>query len=172
MRLAAWILLGLVTAVLFIACANVTSLFTARGASRERELAVRSALGASRVRLARQALTESFTLSVAGGVAGCLFAVFLLRLFVAMAPEGMPFLSKARIDLRILSFALATSLAWRRLLWSSRGHPQGPRRSADWARTNVNTTSRIAALARHRTDCSELDPSLGRSASGAQFLEP
>jgi putative ABC transport system permease protein len=110
-RLAAWILLGLVTAVLFIACANVTSLFTARGASRERELAVRSALGASRVRLARQALTESFTLSVAGGVAGCLFAVFLLRLFVAMAPEGIPFLSKARIDLRILSFGLATSFA-------------------------------------------------------------
>lgn len=109
-RLAAWILLGLVMAVLFIACANVTSLFTARGASRDRELAVRSALGASRMRLARQALTESLTLSVAGGIAGCLFAVFLLRLFVAMAPEGMPFLSKARIDLRILSFALATSL--------------------------------------------------------------
>jgi putative ABC transport system permease protein len=62
------------------------------------------------MRLARQALTESLTLSVAGGVAGCFFAVFLLRLFIAMAPEGMPFLSKARIDLRILSFALATSL--------------------------------------------------------------
>src|ERR1039458_4319211 len=109
-HLAAWILFGLVMAVLFIACANVTSLFTARGASRDRELAVRSALGASRIRLARQALTESLTLSVAGGVAGCLFAMFLLRLFVAMAPEGMPFLSKARIDLRILFFVLATSL--------------------------------------------------------------
>jgi len=109
-RLAAWVLLGLVMAVLLIACANVTSLLLARGASREKELAVRSALGASRMRLARQALTESFTLSVAGGVAGCLFAGLLLRLFIAMAPDGMPFLSKARIDPRILAFALATSL--------------------------------------------------------------
>ena len=109
-RPAAWVLLGLVLAVLFIACANVTSLFTARGASREREIAVRSALGAGRMRLGRQALTESLTLSIAGGVAGCLFAFFLLRLFIIMAPEGMPFLSKARIDLRILSFALAISL--------------------------------------------------------------
>lgn len=108
--LAAWILLGLVMAVLLIACANVISLLLARGASRERELAVRSALGASRMRLARQALTESFALSVAGGVAGCLFAMLLLRLFVAMAPDGMLFLSKARIDLRILFFVLATSL--------------------------------------------------------------
>jgi predicted permease len=109
-RLAAWILLGLVMAVLLIACANVTSLLLARAASRERELAVRMALGASRMRLVRQALTESFTLSVAGGVAGCLFAMLLLRLFIAMAPDGMPFMSKARIDLRILAFALATSL--------------------------------------------------------------
>jgi predicted permease len=109
-RLAAWVLLGLVMAVLLIACANVTSLLLARGASREKELAVRSALGASRMRLARQALTESCTLSVAGGVAGCLFAMLLLRLFIAMAPDGMPFLSKARIDPRILAFALATSV--------------------------------------------------------------
>lgn len=109
-RQAAWVLLGLVMAVLLIACANVTSLLLARGAGRERELAVRSALGAGRMRLARQALTESLILSFAGGVAGCLFAVLLLRLFVLLAPDGMPFLSKARIDPRILAFALATSL--------------------------------------------------------------
>ncbi len=110
-RLAAWVMLGLVTAVLLIACANVTSLLMARGASRERELAVRSALGASRMRLVRQALTESLTLSVTGGIAGCLFAVLLLRIFIVMAPDGMPFLSKARIDLRILGFAFTTSVA-------------------------------------------------------------
>lgn len=108
--LAAWILLGLVLAVLLIACANVTSLLLARGASREKELAVRSALGANRIRLLRQALTDSLTLSVAGGAAGCVFALLLLRLFIAMAPDGMPFLGKARIDLRILIFALATSV--------------------------------------------------------------
>jgi predicted permease len=109
-RLAAWILLGLVMAVLLISCANVASLLLARGASRERESAVRLALGASRMRLARQALTESFTLSAAGGVAGCLLAMLLLRVFIAMAPDGMPFLNKARIDPRILAFAFATSL--------------------------------------------------------------
>jgi len=62
------------------------------------------------MRLIRQALTESFTLTVAGGAAGVLFALLLLRIFVVLAPDGMPFLSKARIDLRILAFALATSL--------------------------------------------------------------
>jgi predicted permease len=108
--LAAWILLGLVLTVLLIACANVTSLLLARGASREKELAVRSALGAGRMRLVRQALTEALTLSVAGGAAGCLFALLLLRLFIELAPDGMPFLSKARIDLRILLFSAATSL--------------------------------------------------------------
>jgi predicted permease len=110
-RRAAWVLLGLVMAVLLIACANVASLMTARRASREREIAVRSALGAGRMRLLRQAMTESLVLSVAGGAAGALFAVGLLRLFVAMAPEGMPFLSAARIDVRILGFAMLVSVA-------------------------------------------------------------
>ncbi|WP_058187530.1 ABC transporter permease [Terracidiphilus gabretensis] len=108
---AAWMLLGLVAAVLLIACANVASLLMARGASREKEQAVRAALGASRLRLTRQALTESFILSLAGGIAGCLFAAVLMRLFVSLAPEGLPSLSEARIDLRIFGFTLAVSLA-------------------------------------------------------------
>lgn len=108
-RLIAWVLLGLVMAVLLIACANVASLLMARGAGRERELAVRSALGASRGRLARQALTESLLLSLAGAVAGCVLAEVLLRLFVAVAPDGIPFLSKAQIDVRIVLFALIVS---------------------------------------------------------------
>ena len=109
-RLTAWILLGLVMAVLFIACANVTSLLLARGAARERELAVRSALGASKVRLVRQTLTESIVLSMAGGVAGYGFADFLLHTFIAIAPDGMPFLAKAQIDTRIVFFTLLTAL--------------------------------------------------------------
>jgi putative ABC transport system permease protein len=110
-RLAAWVLLGLVAGVLLICCANVSSLLIARGAGREKEIAIRSALGASRTRLIRQALTESFALSAAGGAAGVLFAMFLLRVFIVLAPDGMPFLNKARIDLRILISALAASLA-------------------------------------------------------------
>jgi putative ABC transport system permease protein len=109
-RLIAWVLFGVVMAVLLIACATVASLLMARGAGRERELAVRSALGASRIRLVRQALTESFVLSLASAAAGYAFAELLLHLFIAIAPEGIPFLGKAQIDTRIILFMLLISL--------------------------------------------------------------
>lgn len=107
---AARILLGAVFAVLLIACANVGSLFSARGAARARELAVRFALGASRGRLIRQTMTEALVLAGAGAVAGCLLAEALLRVFVSIAPSGIPFLAKAQIDLRIILFSLLASL--------------------------------------------------------------
>ena len=107
---AAWVLLGAVLAVLLIACANVASLFSARGAARERELAVRSALGASRGRLIRQTLTEAVMLAIAGAAAGCVLAEILLRVFIAIAPTGVPFLAAARLDLRIVLFTVVVSL--------------------------------------------------------------
>ena len=110
-RLASWILLGAVLAVLLIACANVANLLLARAAGRQRELAVRLALGASRGRLVRQTLTESLLLAATGGAAGCLLAAALLRIFVAIAPEGIPRLQQATVDLRVLLFTLAVSLA-------------------------------------------------------------
>jgi putative ABC transport system permease protein len=109
-RLAAWVLLGAVFAVLLIACANVASLLMARGAARGRELAVRSALGASRARLVRQALTEALLLSVAGAVAGCALAEGLLRFFVAIAPATIPYLAQTRLDLRIIGFTVLLSI--------------------------------------------------------------
>jgi putative ABC transport system permease protein len=109
-RLTAWVLLGAVLAVLLIACANVASLLLARGAMRQRELAVRSALGASRSRLARQALTESLLLSIAGAIAGCALAQGLLRLFIAIAPANIPYLNQIRLDLRIVSVTILISL--------------------------------------------------------------
>ena len=109
-RLVAWILFGTVIAVLLIACANVASLLLTRAAARERELAVRSALGATRSRLIRQTLTESILLSFFGAIAGCVLAVGLLRLFVAIAPSSLPFLAKAQIDLRIVSFTIALAI--------------------------------------------------------------
>ena len=109
-RLAAWIMLAAVIAVLLIVCANVASLLLARAAARERELAVRSALGASRARLIRQTLTESLLLSLGGAIAGLMLAFALLRAFVAIAPAGVPFLDRAGLDLRVAGFAVAVSL--------------------------------------------------------------
>jgi len=109
-RLASWILLGAVLAVLLIACANVANLLVARAAARQKELAVRVALGASRGRLVRQALAESLLLALGGGAAGCLLAALLLRLFLAAAPEGIPYLRHAALDPRVLSFTLAVAI--------------------------------------------------------------
>lgn len=106
----AWILLGFVLAVLLIACANVASLMMARGASRSQELAVRSALGASRSRLIRQALTEALLLSFAGAVVGLAVARVLLAIFVRLAPTGIPFLHEAHLDLRIAAFTMLLSI--------------------------------------------------------------
>ena len=108
--LVAWVLLGAVLAVLLIACANVASLFSARGAARQRELAVRSALGAGRARLIRQTLTEAILLAVAGAAAGCALAEILLRVFIAIAPTSVPFLAQARLDLRIVLFTVLVAL--------------------------------------------------------------
>jgi len=104
------VLLGAVLAVLLIACANVANLLLARAAARERDAAVRMALGAGRGRLIRQALTESALLAMAGGAAGCALAFALLRAFTAMAPEGIPRLKDASIDFRILLMTAGVSL--------------------------------------------------------------
>jgi putative ABC transport system permease protein len=110
-RLASWVLLASVLAVLLVACTNVANLLLARATGRQRELAVRTALGASKVRLARQALTESLLFGVSGGFLGCGFAYALLRIFVSIAPDGVPRLNEAALDGRVLLFTFAISLA-------------------------------------------------------------
>jgi len=109
-RLAAWIFLGSVLAVLLVACTNVANLLLARATARQRELAVRTALGATRGRLIRQSLTESLLLGLLGGAAGCWVAFGLLRWFVSIAPDEIPRLQQATLDLRVLLLALAVSL--------------------------------------------------------------
>jgi putative ABC transport system permease protein len=104
------ILLGAVVAVLLLACTNVANLLLVRAAGRQREFAVRAALGASRLRLARQTLTESVLLGVLGGTAGVLLAHGLLRFFVSIAPQGIARLQQASIDFRVLGFNAAVSL--------------------------------------------------------------
>jgi len=109
-KLAAWILLAAVGLVLMIAYANVGSLLLARSASRQREFAIRRALGAGKARLVRQITTESLVLAVIGSAAGCLIAAALLRIFQAAAPLGVPYLEKAHLDLRVVTFAVIASL--------------------------------------------------------------
>lgn len=106
-----WLLLGAVSLVLLIACANIAGLLLARALSRERELTMRAALGASRGRLARQCLTESGVLAVAGGALGILLAVAGVRPFAAFWPGGLPRAEGLQLDWRVVLFAAGVSLA-------------------------------------------------------------
>jgi len=102
-----------VALVLLIACVNVANLLLARGTSRERELGVRTALGAGRARLVRQMLSESLLLGLAGGVAGLLLAVFFHRGLLSLVADSIPVprLDQVRLDGTALAFTLALSLA-------------------------------------------------------------
>ena len=105
------VLLGAVGFVLLIACGNVSNLLLARGASRARELALRSALGAGQGRLVRQLLTESVVLGLVSAAAGAALARWWLGLLIAFSPAGVPRLEQARIDAGALGFAVLLAFA-------------------------------------------------------------
>ncbi len=104
------VLLGAVGFVLLIACANVGHMLLVRGATRQREIAVRSALGARRWEMLRQFLIESLILALAGGVIGILFAIWGVHALPALSPGGIPRVETVRVDGSVLWFALALSV--------------------------------------------------------------
>jgi putative ABC transport system permease protein len=103
------VLLGAVGCLLLIACVNVANLLITRGAARQHELAIRAALGGGRLRLAGQLLVESSLVSAVGGALGVLLASGLLRVLIAVAPDGTPRLDEVRLDASALLFAIAAS---------------------------------------------------------------
>lgn len=110
MRTALWVLLGAVGLVLFIACANLTTMLLARAGSREREMAIRTALGAGRARLLRQLLVESVLLALCGGLAGTILGYWGVDFLRAIAAQTVPRLNQVHLDLTVLFVTLLISV--------------------------------------------------------------
>ncbi|HEY6205335.1 MAG TPA: ABC transporter permease [Chthoniobacterales bacterium] len=104
------VLLGAVVLVLLIACANIANLLLARAAARQKEVAIRSALGASGARILRQMLTESIVLSIFGGGLGVLLSVWLTQVLISISPPDSPRFGEVSLDYRVLGFAIALSV--------------------------------------------------------------
>ena len=108
-RLALWVLLGAVGMVLLITCVNLANLALVRTSARHREMAVRTALGATRGRLIQQLATESLLLALLGGLAGLLLAFYGIPLLLALSPESLPRTAEVGVDFRVLGFTLTLS---------------------------------------------------------------
>jgi putative ABC transport system permease protein len=109
-RPALWVIVGVVGFLLLIACTNVANLLLARSAARQQEIAVRRALGAGRMRLVRQFLTESIMLALCGGFLGTLLAMWGVEFLVRLGPGNIPRLDEVRLNWQVLLFTLGISI--------------------------------------------------------------
>ena len=109
-RAALWVLLGAVAFVLLVACVNVANLMLARAAARERELAIRASLGASRARIVRQMVIECLPFSLTGAALGVLLALWGIDLLSALLPSSLPRYNSITVNARVLAFTLAVAL--------------------------------------------------------------
>jgi putative ABC transport system permease protein len=158
-RLSLLVLLAAVAFVLLIACANIANLLLARASSRQKEMAVRTALGASRLRIIRQLLTESLLLSFFGGAFGLLLSFWLTRLLIALSPANTPRFDEIRPDTRVFIFTIALTLFTGLIfglapalqasrLDQSEGLKEGSRGNAGGARSNrVRSMLMVAEIA-------------------------
>ena len=151
-RMGLQLMLAAVGAVLLICCVNIANLLLARATTRRREMAIRSAIGASSARLARQMLVESLLLSGLGGLAGVLIAYAAIRVILASAPVDLPRLDEIHLDPRVLLFTLGISIvagllfgflpAWR----FAQADPQDAIRSGARGTTVGKSTGRLRSL--------------------------
>jgi len=158
-RLSLLVLLAAVAFVLLIACANIANLLLARATARQKEMAVRTALGASRLRIIRQLLTESLLLSFFGGGFGLLLSFWLTRLLIALSPANTPRFDEIRPDTRVIIFTIALTLLTGLIFGlapalqasranQSEGLKEGSRGNAGGARSNrVRSLLMVAEIA-------------------------
>ena len=121
-RPALLMLMGCVGFVLLIACSNVANLLLARGSARRREMALRTALGASPLRVIRQVLTESLLLASIGGALGVALAFLVLRGMLAIHPPSVPRIEEVSVDGGVLAYSLLISLARGHPIWNGSSH--------------------------------------------------